>query len=82
VLRRVRAACPGGLAAAVWTGPHDAQDGDGEQGRQDHVCADEDSGEGGGHDVEGCRGCVGQRGEEADEGAGEGREDEGGQQSV
>jgi len=69
---------PDGLPMVGRAGLHDAQDADDEQGSQDHVCADEDSGEGSGHDVEGCRGGLGQWGEEAGEGAGEGAEHEGG----
>ncbi len=49
---------------AVQTGPHDAQDGDDEQDGEGHVGADE-GGEERGHDVEGGRGGLGQRGEEA-----------------
>ncbi len=62
---------------AVQRGPDDAPDGDDEQSSQGHVGAGEDGG--GGGDGEGGCGCLGQRGEEGDEGAGEGREDEGGQ---
>jgi len=61
----------------VQTRPHDAQDGDDEQGGEDHIAADEGGGEDGGHDVEGRRGGMGQRGEEAGERAGESREHEG-----
>ncbi len=75
--RRWRA--PEGRPLVGRAGPHDAQDGGGEQDRQGHIRADEGGGEGGGHDVEGRRGGVGQRGEEGDEGAGEGREREGGE---
>ncbi len=67
-------------------GSHDAQDGDDEQGSQGHGRADEGHGradeghgEDDGHDGEGRRGGRGQGGEEADEGASEGREHEGGQ---
>jgi len=63
----------------VQTGPHDAQDGDDEQDGEGHIRADEGGGEDGGHDVEGRRGGMGQRGEQAGDGAGEGAEDEGGQ---
>jgi hypothetical protein len=63
---------------AVQAGPHDAQDSDDEQDGKGRVRADEDGGEDGGHDVEGRRGGVGQRGEESGDGAGEGAEDEGG----
>ena len=44
-----------GLAVAVETGPHDAQDGDDEQDANGHIRADEDGGEDGGHDMEGGR---------------------------
>jgi len=64
---------PQGLPSAGRVEPHDTQDGAGEQDGEGPIGADEDGGEGGGHDVEGCRGGVGQRGEEADEGADEGR---------
>ena len=60
----MRAARPGGLAVAVQTRPHDAQDGAGKQDGAGHIAADE----GGGHDGEGGRGGAGQRGEEAGEG--------------
>ncbi len=73
--QRAAVALPRGLAVAVQTGPHDAQDGAGEQDSEGHVGADEGGGQDGGHDGEGRRGGVGQRGEEADEGASEGRED-------
>jgi len=46
---------PNGLAMAVQTGPHDAQDGDDEQDANGHIRADEDGGEDGGHDMEGGR---------------------------
>jgi len=55
---------------AVWTRPHDAQDGAGEQDGEGHIGTDEGGGEGRRHDVEGRRGCMGQRGEEGDEGTG------------
>jgi len=55
------------------------QDGGDEQDGEGHVRADEGGGEDGGHDVEDGRGVMGQRGEEADGGAGEGREREGGE---
>ena len=64
---------------AVQTGPHDAQDGDGEQDGEGHIGADEGGGEGRGHDVEGRRGGMSQRGEEGGDGAGERREHEGGE---
>jgi len=73
----VRAALVGGLAVAVQTRPHDAQDGDGEQDGEGHIGADESGGEDGGHDGKGGRGSLSQRGEEDDTGAGEGREHEG-----
>jgi len=75
----VRAARPGGLGAAVGTGPYDAQDGDDEQDGEGDVRTDEGGGEDGGHDIEGGRGGMGQRGEEADDGAGESREHERGE---
>jgi len=68
-----------GLAVAVQTGPHDAQDGDDEQGGEGYIAADEGGGEDGGHDVEGGRGGMDQRGEEGGDGAGEGGEHEGGE---
>jgi len=64
---------------AVQTGPHDAQDGDDEQGGEGHIRADEGGGEERGHDVEGGRGGLGQRGEEGGDRAGEGAEHEGGE---
>jgi len=67
---RVRAALVGGLAVAVQRGPHDTPDGDDEQDGKDYRRADE------GH-REGRRGGMGQRGEEADEGAGKSRTHEG-----
>ncbi len=62
---------------AVQTGPHDAQDGNGEQDGEGHIHADEGGGEDGGHDVEGRRGGMGQRSEKVGDGAGEGTEHEG-----
>jgi len=56
------------LAVAVQRGPHDAPDGNEEQDGEDQRCADEDGGEDGGHDVEGRRGGVDQRGNEGGEG--------------
>jgi len=44
-----------GLAVAVRTGPHDAQDGDDEQDGEGHIGPDKGRGEDGGHDVEGAR---------------------------
>jgi len=38
-------ALPRGLAVASETGPRDAQDGDEEQGGEDHIAADEQEGE-------------------------------------
>jgi len=61
---------------AVQRGPHDTPDGNDEQDGEGQIRADEDGGEDGGHDVEGRRGGMGERGEEAGEGAGEGAEDE------
>jgi len=58
---------------AVQTGPHDVQDGAGEQDGEGYIGADEGGGEDRDQDSEGGRGGVGQRGEEGDEGAGEGR---------
>ena len=75
--RRAAVTRPHGLAVAVQTGPHDAQDGDGEQDGEGHIGADEGGGEERGHDMEGERGGMGQRGEKAGDGAGEGAEDEG-----
>ena len=72
-------ALPRGLAMAVQTGPHDVQDGDDEQDSAGHVGADENGGEDGGHDVEGRRGVMDERGEEGGDGAGEGAEHEGGE---
>jgi len=69
------AALPRGLAVAVRAGPDNTEDGDGEQGSQGHVGADE----GGGHDSQGRGGGMGQRGEEGDERFGESREHEGGE---
>jgi len=50
---------------AVQTGPQDAQDSDDEQDGEGRVRADEGGDEERGHDVEGGRGGLGQRGEEA-----------------
>jgi len=58
---------PCGLAVAVQTRPHDAQDGGDEQDGEGHIGADEGGGEDRGHDVEAGRGSLGQRGEEADD---------------
>jgi len=44
---------------AVGTGPHDARDGDEEQGGEGHIAADEGRGEDRGHDVKGGRGWLG-----------------------
>jgi len=49
---------------AVQTGPHDAQDGAGEQDGEGHIGADEGGREERGHDREGGRGGMGQWGEE------------------
>jgi len=49
-------ALPRGLAVAIETGQHDAQDGDDEQDGEGHIAADEGGGEDGGHDVEDGRG--------------------------
>jgi len=67
---------------AVRAGPDNTEDGDGEQGSQGHVGADESHGEDGGHDMEAGRGGMGQRSEEAGDGAGEGREQRAARQSV
>jgi len=64
---------------AVQTGPYDAPDGDDEQDGEGHVRADEGGGEDRGHDVEGCRGGMGERGEDGGDGAGEGAEHEAGE---
>ena len=40
---------------AVETGPHNAQDGDDEQGSEGHIGTDEGGGEERGHDMEGGR---------------------------
>ncbi len=72
-------ALPGGLAVAVQAGSHDALDGDNEQDGEGHIRADEGNGEDGGHDVEGGRGGMGQRGEEGDERTGESRAHERGE---
>jgi len=69
----------GGLVVAVRAGPRDAPDGDDEQDREGHVRANEGGGEDGGHDGKGGRGGMGQWGEEAGDGAGEGAEHEGGE---
>jgi len=65
------------LAVAVQTGPDDMQDGEDEQDGEGHIRADKGGGEDGGHDVEGERRGLGERGEEGGDGAGEGAEDEG-----
>ena len=58
-------------------GSRDAQDGDDEQDGEGHGRADEGGGEDGGHDVEGRRGVMDERGKDGGYGAGEGAEDEG-----
>ncbi len=64
---------------AVQTRPHDTPDGDDEQDGEGYRGADEGGGQDRSHHGEGRRGGLGQRGEEGDEGAGEGAEHEGGE---
>jgi len=70
---------PEGLAVAVQTRPHDAQDGAGKQDGAGHIAADEGDGEDRGQNGKGRRGGMGQRSEEGGDGAGESREHERGE---
>ncbi len=64
---------PNGRPLVGRAGPDDAQDGDDEQDGEGHIGTDEGRGEDRGQNGKGRRGGMGQRSEEAGEGAGEGR---------